>query len=59
MTRKDYVETAGILSSVREEIPESTFLDVVDMFANYFAKDNERFNREKFESACGLELVNG
>jgi len=53
MTRKDYVNTAEILSSYRELIAdEFLFEDLVDEFASMFFADNERFNFEKFREAC-------
>lgn len=57
MTRKDYVQTANILASVRPEMNAETYFDLVDLFANYFSSDNERFNREKFEEACELDEI--
>ncbi len=52
MTRKDYVETANILSGYKNLIEdEIIFEDLVNDFADMFAKDNERFNRDRFESA--------
>jgi hypothetical protein len=53
MTRKDYVNTAEILSSYRDLIAdEFLFEDLVDEFASMFSADNERFNFEKFREAC-------
>lgn len=57
MTRKDYVSTADILEVLvstvcYEDLP--AVLDVVDAFANMFAKDNDRFSRDIFLSACGV-----
>jgi hypothetical protein len=55
MTRKDYVKTAEILKSFSNEIYPTVFEDMVDLFADYFLNDNERFDRERFETACGLD----
>jgi hypothetical protein len=55
MTRKDYVKTAEILKSFSNEIYPAVFEDMVDLFADYFLNDNERFDRERFETACGLD----
>ena len=60
MTRKDYIKTANILSSFKDEIHPEVYQDMIDLFGNYFASDNEKFDKEKFENACGideLELV--
>lgn len=55
MTRKDYVETAKILKSFSDEIYPAVFEDMVDLFADYFASDNDRFDKAKFEKACGVD----
>lgn len=52
MTRKDYVETARILSKYKETMSEKDFIDLVDDFAFMFEKDNGRFVTEKFVEAC-------
>jgi hypothetical protein len=55
MTRKDYVETANILNGFSGEIHPQVFEDLVEEFAQYFASDNERFDKAKFEKACGID----
>lgn len=57
MTRKDYVSTADILDVLvatisDEELPK--VIDAIEAFADMFAKDNERFNRDIFIHACGV-----
>jgi hypothetical protein len=55
MTRKDYVETASILADFIGDMPithEQRMLDLVHDFADMFAKDNERFQRNVFINAC-------
>ena len=52
MTRKDYVSTAEILKQFKDEIPETTFEDLVFEFGDFFSADNSRFNFRKFEEAC-------
>jgi hypothetical protein len=53
MTRKDYVQTAQILSSYKDSIgDELTFQDLVDDFSAMFHEDNPRFNPETFRKAC-------
>jgi hypothetical protein len=55
MTRKDYVKTANILSGFVDEINPMVFEDLVEEFAIYFHADNDRFDRAKFEKACGID----
>jgi len=55
MTRKDYVATAEILSELIASIPieyQDELLECVESFADYFASDNERFQRMRFIDAC-------
>ena len=52
MTRKDYVTTAEILNGNRPFITEVVFIEMVNEFAEYFAKDNPRFDYDKFYWAC-------
>jgi hypothetical protein len=58
MTRKDYVQTAKILSDVRESIislgqeGEDIFGLLVADFAEMFENDNERFDSDRFDNAC-------
>ena len=58
MTRKDYVETARILSDVRESLislgpeGEDIFGNLVADFAEMFENDNERFQSERFDNTC-------
>jgi hypothetical protein len=56
MTRKDYVSTAEILSTYANEIPQTTFEDLVADFADMFLADNPRFSLDKFEEACYKQL---
>ena len=55
MTRKDYIKTAYILKEFSQEIPQKTYEDMVDMFADWFAGDNENFDKARFEKACGVD----
>jgi uncharacterized membrane protein len=59
MTRKDYIKTANILKSFVDEIPQTTYEDLVNEFAEWFKSDNENFDYARFEQACGIhyELV--
>ena len=54
MTRKDYIVTADILN---QALPHEKDL-VINMahdFADYFAKDNPRFDRSRFFAAVKKE----
>jgi hypothetical protein len=55
MTRKDYVATAEILSDWADVMDYTTLYALAKDFADYFAQDNERFNRNRFYSAVGIE----
>lgn len=52
MTRKDYVSTAEILKQFKDEIPSTTFEDIIFEFGDFFSADNPRFDFRKFEVAC-------
>jgi hypothetical protein len=56
MTRKDYVSVSEILAGYKVAmIDEFWFEDLVNDFADFFAKDNPNFNRDKFKIACDLK----
>ena len=56
MTRKDYVETAKILSFVSDKTHPAVFSKMVVDFAEMFAKDNPRFDANKFYSASNYKI---
>lgn len=55
MTRKDYVKTAEILKGFSDEIHPQVFEDLVEEFAQFFMSDNDRFDKARFEKACGVD----
>ena len=55
MTRKEYIKVSNILKSFNEEIHPQVFEDLVEEFAQYFGSDNERFDKARFEKACGID----
>ena len=55
MTRKDYVKTAEILKGFSDEIHPNVFEDLVEEFAQFFMSDNDRFDKARFEKACGID----
>ena len=57
MTRKDYIQTANILKSFVDEIPQTTYEDLVDTFADWFKSDNDNFDFAGFEKACGIDEI--
>lgn len=57
MTRKDYIKTSNILKGFADEIHPAVFEDLVEEFAQYFQADNERFDKAKFEKACGIDEI--
>lgn len=57
MTRKDYIQTANILKSFVDEIPQTTYEDLVQLFADWFQSDNDNFDIARFEKACGIDEI--
>ncbi len=57
MTRKDYIQTANILKEFIDEIPQTTYEDLVDQFCQWFKSDNENFDYARFETACGIDEI--
>ena len=58
MTRKDYVATAEILNYASNKMHPALFAKVVNDFAEMFAKDNERFDVNRFHEASGYNVPN-
>ena len=56
MTRKDYVETAKILNYVSDKTHPAVFSKMVVDFAEMFAKDNPRFDANRFYSASNYKI---
>ena len=57
-TKKHFEATAKILNTHRKYALEQTYEEqLVRSFADYFAADNGRFNRQQFYNACGLEYI--
>ncbi len=57
MTRKDYIQTANILKEFVDEIPQTTYEDLVNEFAEWFKSDNDNFDYARFEKACGIDEI--
>ena len=52
MSRKDYRNTAEILSIFKNSMTNEDYSLLVNKFAFMFSLDNPRFSREKFRDAC-------
>ena len=57
MTRIDYIKTANILAGFVDEVPQTTYEDLVQEFAEWFKSDNENFDFARFEKACGIDEI--
>ena len=57
MTRKEYIQTANILKEFKDEIPQTTYEDIIDLFCQWFKSDNENFDYARFETACGIDEI--
>lgn len=55
MTRKDYVQTAEILSDWADTMEHTTLYALAKDFSDYFAKDNPNFDRTRFFRAVGIK----
>ncbi len=60
VTRRDFEAVAAIIEHAwRDEMSdesENVLVDVSTGLADYFESQNERFKREQFLQACGLEV---
>lgn len=52
MTRKDYRKVAASLRDCKDQTDRKLWLILVTEWANIFASDNKRFDRDKFLHAC-------
>lgn len=53
MTKKDYIATAEIMKNLSDKIHPALFSKTVVDFAMMFAKDNSKFDANKFYKASG------
>jgi len=56
MTRKDYIATAEIMKYVSDKTHPALFSKVIVDFASMFAKDNPKFDANKFYEASGYHV---
>ena len=66
-TKRNFEQTARILKSVKpdttpttaredeQEAMMSLWREAVSVFAEAYENENPRFDRERFEAACGME----
>ena len=57
MTRKDYIAVSNILAGFSGEIDKQIFEDLVEEFSQLFLSDNDRFDKARFEKACGIDEI--
>ena len=55
MTRKDYVMLAEVVKNLDEVIDEYALEVLANNMADALAADNDRFDRSRFLSACGVK----
>lgn len=59
MTKKHYEAIARIFRGIELDTDgfiETHYENIVSRLADYFESENPRFDRDKFLSACGVEL---
>jgi hypothetical protein len=54
MTKKDYQAFAKMFSDVGPEYGSNAWEELVERAADIFARDNSRFDRDRFRAACGV-----
>ena len=52
MTRKDYIQTAEILWTIRHAVSEDIHNHLITEFQGMFATDNPNFDPIRFYNAC-------
>lgn len=59
-TQRDFEAVARIIDGSWEKAPlesEDLLVEISEKLADYFESQNERFDRERFMKACGIETV--
>jgi hypothetical protein len=57
LTRKVYEAQAAIIARHVPKAGRDACYDIATDLANYYAKDNPRFDRTRFFEACGLSIA--
>ena len=53
-TRQHFEQVAKILKQFQDEIPQTTFEEIVMEFGDLFMAYNENFSDIRFQEACGI-----
>jgi hypothetical protein len=53
-SKQHFEQVAKILNQFVDEIPQTTFEEIVMEFGDLFLAYNERFDDAKFQTACGI-----
>jgi hypothetical protein len=53
-SKQHFEQVAKILNQFKDELPQTTFEEIVMEFGDLFMSYNERFNDAKFQEACGI-----
>jgi hypothetical protein len=53
-SKQHFEQVAKILNQFVDEIPQTTFEEIVMEFGDLFLAYNERFDDAKFQEACGI-----
>jgi hypothetical protein len=56
MSRKDYITIAEAVAGALE-MGASDYELLVERLSDVFERDNPKFDRERFEQACGLHYI--
>lgn len=54
-TRQEYLDMADILAEIKDTVAEDVFYVLAGKISRLFAKDNQRFDSERFFQQLGLE----
>jgi hypothetical protein len=53
-SKQHFEQVAKILNQFVDELPQTTFEEIVMEFGDLFLAYNERFDDAKFQAACGI-----
>jgi len=56
--KADYIKAENILLSVKEDLPQESYTNLIKEFAGLFSRDNIRFDVSRFFKATKCEEVN-
>ena len=58
MSRRQFVALADVVASFVDRIPPRVLWDLANDIADICARENGRFDRQRFRTACGLDPWN-